>query len=62
MANMCDRFLLPWSSTSLSVVGPALWYDTPLALRSVMLQGISPASLRSLKIFSPAWHAESASE
>ena len=31
-----------------SVVVPALWNDTP-ALQSVMLQGISSASLRSLK-------------
>ena len=49
--------LVPWSRTSLSqnrafaVVGPALWNDIPPALRSVMLQGISSASLRSLKTF-----------
>src|SRR6218665_476991 len=48
---------MPWSRTSLSqnrafaVVGPALWNDSPPALRSVMLQGISSASLRSLKPF-----------
>src|SRR6218665_1571194 len=55
-ADRCD-LLVPWSHTSLSqkrafaVVGPALWNDTPPALRSVMLQGISSASLRSLKTF-----------
>src|SRR6218665_1521572 len=46
--HSADRFdlLVPWSHTSLSqnrtfaVVGPALWNDTPPALRSVMLQGI----------------------
>ena len=55
-ADRCDLLVgTPWSRTSLSqnrafaVVGPALWNDTPPALRSVMLQGISPASLRSLK-------------
>ena len=54
-ADRCD-LLVPWSRTSLSqnlafaVVGPALWNDTP-ALQSVMLQGISSASLRSLKTF-----------
>src|SRR6218665_1887706 len=54
-ADRCD--LVPWSRTSLSqnwafaVVGPALWNDTPPALRSVMLQGISSASLRSFKTF-----------
>src|SRR6218665_3505403 len=32
-------------------VGPALWNDSPPALRSVMLQRISSASLRSLKTF-----------
>ena len=31
------------------MVGPSLWNDTLLAPRSVMLQGISSASLRSLK-------------
>ena len=30
---------------------PALWNDSPPALRSVMLPGISSASLRSLKTF-----------
>src|SRR6218665_482273 len=55
-ADRCD-LIVPWSRTSLSqnrafaVVGPALWNDTPPALRSVMLQGISSASLRSLKTF-----------
>src|SRR6218665_249105 len=55
-ADRCD-LLIPWSRTSLSqnraiaVVGTALWNDSPLALRSVMLQGISSASLRSLKTF-----------
>src|SRR6218665_33029 len=55
-ADDCD-LLVPWSSTFLSqnrafvVVGPALWNDTPPALRSVMLQGISSASLRNLKTF-----------
>src|SRR6218665_3929642 len=55
-ADRCDP-LIPWSRTSLSqnrafaVVGPALWNDSPPALRSVMLQGISSASLRSLKTF-----------
>src|SRR6218665_140287 len=34
-----------------AAVGPALWNDTPSSLRSVMQQGISPASLRSLKTF-----------
>src|SRR6218665_2840244 len=54
-ADRC-YLLIPWSRTSLSqnralaVVGPALWNDSP-ALRSVMLQGISSASLRSLKTF-----------
>ena len=54
-ADHCD--LIPWSHTSLSlnrafaVVGPALWNDTPPALQSVMLQGISSASLRSLETF-----------
>src|SRR6218665_1407589 len=53
-ADRCD-LLESWSRTSLSqnrafaVVGPALWNDTPPALRSVMLQGISSASLHSLK-------------
>src|SRR6218665_1678242 len=43
-ADRCD-LLIPWSHTSLSqnrafaVVGPALWNDTPPALRSVMLLG-----------------------
>src|SRR6218665_1352123 len=55
-ADRCD-LLVPWSCTSLSqnrafaVVGPALWNDTPPALRSVTLQGISSAPLRSLKTF-----------
>src|SRR6218665_1124063 len=55
-ADRCD-LLIPWSRTSLSqnrafaVVGPALWNDSPPALRSVMLQGISSASLRCLKTF-----------
>src|SRR6218665_1034018 len=55
-ADRCD-LLIPWSRTSLSrnrsvaVVGPALWKYPPLALRSVMLQGISSASLCSLKTF-----------
>src|SRR6218665_3887526 len=55
-ADRCD-LLIPWSHTSLSqnrafaVVGPTLWNDSPPALRSVMLQGISSASLRSLKTF-----------
>jgi len=55
-ADRCD-LLIPWSRTSLSqnrafaVVDPALWNDTLPALRSVMLQGISSASLRSLKTF-----------
>src|SRR6218665_3408204 len=54
--DRCD-LLIPWSRTSLSqnrafaVVGPALWNDSPPALQSVMLQGISSASLRSLKTF-----------
>src|SRR6218665_257518 len=49
--------LVPWSRTSLSqnrafvVAGPALWNDTPPALRSVMVQGILPASLLSSKTF-----------
>src|SRR6218665_1182897 len=53
-ADSCG-LLVPWSRTSLSqnwafaVVGPTLWTDTPPAFRSVMLQGISWASLRSLK-------------
>src|SRR6218665_2376798 len=34
-----------------AVMGPSLWNDTPPALRSVMLQGISSASLRSLKTY-----------
>ena len=48
-ADRCD-LLVPWPRTSLSqnrafaVVGPALWNDTPPALRSVMLQGMSSAS------------------
>src|SRR6218665_3643945 len=52
-ADSCDLFI-PWPRTSLSqnrafaVVGPALWSDSP-AIRSVMLQGISSASLCSLK-------------
>ena len=54
-----SHLVVPWSlgPTSLSqnrafaVVGPALWNDTPPALRSVMLQGMSPASLRNLKTF-----------
>src|SRR6218665_2222483 len=55
-ADRCD-LLIPWSRTSLSqnrafvVVGPALLNDTPPALRSMMLQGLSFASLRSLKTF-----------
>src|SRR6218665_1066550 len=55
-ADRCD-LLIPWSRTSLyqnrafAVVGPALWNDSPPELRSVMLQGISSASLRSLKTF-----------
>src|SRR6218665_2241567 len=55
-ADRCD-LLVPWSRTSLShnrafeVVGPALWNDSPPALRSVVLRGISSASLRSLKTF-----------
>src|SRR6218665_3057036 len=55
-ADRCDH-LVPWSRTSLSqnrasaVVDLALWNDTPPALRSVMLQGISSASLRSLKTY-----------
>ena len=55
-ADRCD-LLIPWSRSSLSqnrafaVVGPALSNDTPPALRSVMLQGISCAFLRSLKTF-----------
>ena len=32
-----------------AAVSPALWNDTPPALSSAMLQGILPASLRSLK-------------
>src|SRR6218665_563495 len=57
-ADHCD-LLVPWSRTFLSqnrafaVVGPALGmilHQAP-ALRSVMLQGISSASLRSLKTF-----------
>src|SRR6218665_1028473 len=62
-ADRCD-LLVPRSPTSLSqnqaftVVGPALWNDTPPALWSVMLQRISPVSLRSLRLlFSPACHA-----
>src|SRR6218665_1396195 len=49
-ADRCD--LIPWSGTSLSqnrafaVVGPALWNDSPPALRSVMLHGISSAQWR----------------
>ena len=55
-ADRCD-LPIPLSRTSLSqnqafaVVGPALWNDSPSALRSVMLQGISSASLRSLMTF-----------
>src|SRR6218665_3443930 len=55
-ADRCD-LLIPWPRTSLfqnrafAVVGPALCNDSPPALRSVMLQGISSASLRSLKTF-----------
>jgi len=55
-ADRCD-LLVPRSRTTLSqnrafaVVDPALWNNTPPALRSVMLQGISAASLRSLKTF-----------
>ena len=55
-ADRCD-LLIPWSRTSLSrnrafaVVGPALWNDSPPALRSVMSQRISSSSLRSLKTF-----------
>src|SRR6218665_3679494 len=55
-ADRCD-LLVTWSRTSLSqnrafaVVGPALWNDTPPALRSVMLQGVSSASVCSLKTF-----------
>src|SRR6218665_24344 len=54
--DRCD-LLVPWSRTSLTqnrtfaVVGPALCNDTTPALQSVMLQGISPASLFSLKTF-----------
>ena len=36
-----------------AVVGPALWNDTPPALQSVMLEGISPVSLHSLKNLGP---------
>src|SRR6218665_641358 len=52
-ADRCD-LLIPLSRASLSqnrafaVVDPALWNDTPPAHRSVMLHGISPASLRSV--------------
>src|SRR6218665_2345660 len=55
-ADRCD-LLIPWSRTSRSqnrafaVVDPALWNDFPPALRSVMLQEISSASLRSLKTY-----------
>src|SRR6218665_266936 len=55
-ADRCE-LLIPWSRTSLSqnrafsVVGPSLWNDTSPALRSVMLQRISFASLRNLKTF-----------
>jgi len=57
-ADCCD-LLIAWSRrpTCLShnrafvVVGPALWNDTPSALRNVMLQGLSSASLRSLTTF-----------
>jgi len=55
-ADRCDLFI-PWSRTPLSqnwafaVVVPSLWNDTLPALRSVMLHGISSASLRSLKIY-----------
>jgi len=55
--QLCCDILVHWSRTSLSqkrafaVVGPALWNETPPALRSVMLQGISPASLHSLNAF-----------
>ena len=55
-ADRCDPLVLQ-SRTSLSQnrtfaeVGPSLWNDIPPALRSVMLQRISSASLRSLKTF-----------
>jgi len=57
-ADCCDLLVhVTQSRTSLSqnrgfavtVVGPTLWNATPPALRSVILQGIPPASLRSLK-------------
>src|SRR6218665_2805615 len=54
--DRCD-LLIPCSRTSLSqtmafaVVGPLLWNNTPPTLRSVMLQRISSASLRSLNTF-----------
>ena len=56
-ADRCD-LLIPWSrillytqNRAFAVVGPELWIDTPPALQSVMQQGISSASLRSLKTY-----------
>src|SRR6218665_845361 len=53
-ADRCD-LLVPCTSLSqnraFAVVGPAIWSNTPPALQCVMLQVISPASLRSLKTF-----------
>jgi len=40
-----------YTSHNGSVVSPALWNDTPPGLQSAMLQGMSHASLRSLKTF-----------
>jgi len=67
-ADCCD-LLVPWSRTSLSqnraftVVGPALWNDTPLALRvwCYMEYHLRPYEVWTL-LFSPSCHAESESE
>ena len=51
-ADRCD-LLVPslFQNQGFDVVCPALWNDTAHALRSVMHQGILPASLRNLKTF-----------
>ena len=48
--HSADRFdlLVPWSRTSLSQ-HPSLWNDNPPAVRDMILEGLSPASLRCLK-------------
>src|SRR6218665_2765768 len=68
LADRCDD-LVPLFRTALSqnrvfaLMGPALWNDSPPAFQNVMLYGISPVSLRSLKAFlSPACYTESTSE